>query len=117
LNFVSFIYVYRDNVRIPEKKAKIDEKEMNCPFQGKVIADKDVNVLGFTWPSQTTLFTINHNWEVFLKGSLFGWIDIKGQIRKGIKGNSQETLSSGEIIAKIIGRGFCVDNVKVGELV
>ncbi len=116
-NFVSLILVYKDKPSIPNTQPTNENKGSTCPFAGRVIADKEVKAMSFTWPIKATIFVIDDDWKVSSKDSSFGWIDKNGQIREGLKGDPEATLSLGKIVGKIINNGLYVNNEKVGDLV
>jgi len=118
-NFAALMLVYKTDVPMskhttPSNSLKVESK---CPFAGRIIADKESVVLGFTWPSKATIFNINEDWEVISNGTSYGWIDRSGQVRKGMKGNPEATLTPGTIVGVVKNEGFYVDGSKVGDLV
>jgi len=92
-------------------------EDTGCPFAGRILVDKETEVLGFKWTAKETIFTIDNDWNVKSNGKDFGWIDKKGQIRKGIKDDPDATMSFREIIGRVKNNTFYIDNNKVGELV
>jgi hypothetical protein len=120
-NFSCIILLYNYNVpaKIKNIKNANDTKTKDCPYAGQVIADKEGSVLGFSWPSKTTIFKIDKNWNVFWKDSAqkFGWIDKNGQIREGIKDNPEAVLTPGKIIGKITFGKFYINGKYTGELI
>jgi len=116
LNFVGIILVYKND--IPAKvRAKQNTGNVTCPYSGKIIGDKEGTVLGFSWPTKGTIFSIDEDWNVLAQGASYGWIDKNGQIREGIKGNPEATLSPGKIIGKISNNIFYVNENKIGTLI
>lgn len=113
INFAPMIYVYQDTVVVNKKPGKSTGA---CPYNGKVIATKEGEVLGFSWPYKATIFTIDEDWIVKKEGRVFGWIDRDGQIREGLKGEIDATLSPGKIIGKIRENQFLINNDSYGEL-
>jgi tetratricopeptide (TPR) repeat protein len=92
-----------------------------CPYEGRVLAEKETKVLGFKWPYQSEIFKIHKNWKVTtLKDSSFGWIDVKGEIHKGVPFGGIDpnaTLSCGYTGLKIWHSGCYNGNDKIGSLV
>lgn len=117
LNFAGIILVYNDDIPASKTPPATNAEVLSCPFAGRIIADKEGSVMGFTWPTKGTIFHIDNDWNVTSNGKSFGWIDKNGQIRKGIKGNPIETLSPGSIIGKIENNILYIDSDKAGELV
>ena len=113
INFAPMIYVYQDTVVVNKQEKKSSE---SCPYNGRVIATKDGEVLGFSWPHKATIFTIDEDWIVKKEGRDFGWIDRDGQIRKGLKGEVDATLSPGKVLGKISNNRFLINNETYGEL-
>lgn len=116
-NFVGILLVYKDNLSTPNKPTPNNKELFSCPFTGRVIADKEGSVMGFSWPTKGTIFKIDNEWNVTTNGTAFGWIDKNGQIRKGIKSNPNETLSPGKIFGKIENNVLYIDNKEIGKLV
>jgi hypothetical protein len=117
LNFVGIILVYSDNIPASKKPPSTKRELLSCPFTGRIIADKEGSVMGFSWSTKGTIFNIDNDWNVTSNGTSFGWIDTNGQIRKGLKGNPIETLSPGSIIGKIENNILYINSKKAGELV
>jgi len=116
LNFVGIILVYKND--IPAKaSAKKNIGNVTCTYSGKIIGDKEGTVLGFSWPTKGTIFSIDEDWNVLAKGASYGWIDKNGQIREGLKGNPDATLSPGKIIGRISNNTFYINENKIGTLV
>lgn len=95
----------------------------NCPFEGRILAEKDNVVFGFNMPKKAEILKINSDWSVSIpQKSSFGWIDKDGGIHKGFpdpiggKINYNATLSS-SIVAKLKFDSLYIDNEKVGDLV
>ena len=86
-----------------------------------MLAEKETQVLGFIWPYQSEIFKIHKNWKVTIpKDSSFGWIDVKGEIHKGIPFGGIDpnaTLSGGYTGLKIWHSGCYKGNDKIGSLV
>jgi len=116
-NFVGIILVYSDNISASKNFSSNKEEVLSCPFAGRIIADKEGGVMGFSWPTKGTIFKIDNDWNVKSNGTYFGWVDKNGQIRKGLKGDPEATLSQGEIVGKIINDMLYLKNEKVGDLV
>lgn len=114
--FAGFISVYKD--QIPKRKSErpVGERPESCPFVGEIVADKEATILGFAYPSSSVMFTIDNNWNVYTKGKTFGYIDVEGNIRKGLKGDPKATLAGGEIIGQIRSGSFYVNGKKQGSL-
>lgn len=95
--------------------------EKPCPFKGRILVDKDTEVLGFTWPSKTTAFYINEDWSVATENDRrYGWVDVEGKIHEGITLagiDPKAVLAGGETGLKINGSGLWAKNEKVGEMV
>ncbi len=113
INFAPMIYVYQDTAFVDKSKKASSEA---CPYNGRVIATKDGEVLGFSWPHKATIFTIDEDWIVKKEGSEFGWIDRDGQIREGLKGEIDATLSPGKVIGRISNNKLVINNDTFGEL-
>jgi hypothetical protein len=117
LNFNAFFLIYENDLRNIIKSSIDDDEIETCLFKGRVIADTETTVLGFNYPTKSTIFSIDNDWKVSSNGKTIGWIDKSGQIRKGMKGDTDATMSLGKIIGKISDNLFYVDNQKVGEFV
>lgn len=113
INFASVIYVYDNGVAVEESQSDTAEK---CPYKGKVVATKEGSVLGFSWPHEATIFTIGEDWVVKREGRNIGWIDTSGQIREGLKGDIEATLSPGKIISKIQHGQLIINGESYGKL-
>lgn len=117
--FVGIILVYDNDINIKQEKSQLNSTS-NCPFAGKVIADKDVQILYVDWTTKETIFTITNEWRVLTKNdSKFGWIDIDGRIHKGIVFDvDPKAVMSGELTELIIQQN-CLYNgkEKIGELI
>jgi hypothetical protein len=117
-NFKAIILVYRNTESIPQNsEANTSQGAATCPFAGRILADKESEVLGSRWPSKATILTISNDWVVKTNGTDFGWIDKAGQIRKGIPEDPSATLTPVAVIGTVKGNGFYIDGKKVGELV
>lgn len=115
-NFVCLILLYNDDVPAYIKSSSNEHEKLLCPFVGKIAADSDRKVLGFIWPKRGTIFVIDSDWNVTSRGVHYGWIDIAGQIRKGLKGNPVETLSPGRVIGNIESNILYIDGIEIGKL-
>ena len=113
INFVGIIYVYDNGVIVEESQSNATEK---CPYKGKIVATKEGSVMGFSWPHQATIFSIDDDWLVKREGRNIGWIDTSGQIREGIKGDIEATLSPGKIISKIQHGQLIINGEPYGKL-
>lgn len=118
-NFACFIVVYEsaEPEYINKPSIEVEKENLSCPFAGRIIADKEEEVFGFAWPSKATILEIDKNWNVTSNHEHFGWIDVKGQIRKGLRSNPNEYLSPGRIIGYIKFDNLYVDDKKIGKLV
>ncbi len=100
---------------------QVDGKMPACPYEGRVLAEKETKVLGFRWPYQAEIFKIQKNWKVKTPNdSSFGWIDVNGEIHKGIPYGGikpHEKLSGGFTGIKIWHSGCYKGNDKIGSLV
>lgn len=114
INFASVIYVYDTGVAVEESQSDTAEK---CPYKGKVVATKEGSVMGFSWPYEATIFSIGEDWLVKREGRNIGWIDTSGQIREGLKGDIEATLSPGKIISKIQHGQLIINGEIYGKLV
>ena len=115
-NLVCLILVYNDEVPAYIRSTSNEHEKLSCPFVGKIAADSDRKVLGFIWPKRGTIFVIDSDWNVTSRGVHYGWIDIAGQIRKGLKGNPIETLSPGRVIGNIESNILYIDGIEIGKL-
>ncbi len=114
INFASVIYVYDNVVAVEKSQSNTAEK---CPYKGKVDATKEGSVMGFSWPHEATIFTIGEDWVVKREGRSIGWIDTSGQIREGLKGDIEATLSPGKIISKIQHNQLIINGEPHGKLI
>ncbi|HOG19950.1 MAG TPA: hypothetical protein PKW37_05865 [Salinivirgaceae bacterium] len=120
INFAPLVLVYKDDSYVSASSNSAEENINDtgkCPFAGRVIGDKEGSVMGFSWPTKGTIFEIDENWNVISGGRKIGYIDRIGQIRKGLKGDPNATMSFEEIIGKIEHNMFYINNDKFGELV
>ena len=100
IDFHLIIYVVRDPDAIPL-----------CDYEGRIIADENVQFLGENFPLRKTLFIIKPDWSVeTLKDKYFGFVDIQGAIKKGRlqKGVDPRETNIGELVA-YINEGVCYD--------
>jgi hypothetical protein len=115
--FAGYIKVYQDEIPESKKtKSSITESE-TCPFAGNVIADTEIMMLGLAIPAKSTVFTIDNNWNVTSKGVDFGYIDQKGQIRKGLKGDPKATLAPGAVFGQIKSGYLWIEGKNVGKVI
>jgi len=114
INFSAVIYVYDAGVVVEESQPNTTGK---CPYKGKVVATKEGSVMGFSWPYEATIYTIGDDWIVKREGRDMGWIDTSGQIREGLKGDIEATLSPGKIISKIQHGQLIINGEPYGKLV
>lgn len=115
-NIVCLILVYNDNVPEYIRSSSNEYEKLSCPYVGRIAANTDRKVLGFIWPKRGTIFIIDSDWNVTSRGMHYGWIDIAGQIRKGLKGNPIETLSPGRVIGSIESDILYIDDIEIGKL-
>jgi len=120
------IWVYENMISVSEANASDIKADKNpesstCHFKGRILVDKDTKVLGLNWPSKSTAFIINDDWSVETEHDRsFGWIDINGEIHKGLpfgEIDPKATLSGGSTGIKIIGDSVWVKNEKIGDRV
>jgi len=117
--FVGIILVYDKDINIKQEKIQSNNTN-NCPFVGKVIADKDVQIFYIDWTKKETIFTITNEWRVLTKyDSKFGWIDIDGRIHKGIIFDvDPKAIMSGELTELEIQQNYLYNRKeKIGELI
>jgi len=114
--FVGYIKVYQNQIREAKKDKTPSNVPETCPFAGNVIADTEIMMLGLAIPAKSTVFTIDNKWNVTSKGGDFGYIDQKGQIRKGLRGDPKATLAPGSIFGQIKSGYLWMEGKKVGEL-
>lgn len=117
LNFNAFFLIYENDLPNSIKYSKDEDEIEKCPFKGRVIADTDTSVLGYNYPSKSTIFSIDNDWKVSSNGKVIGWIDKSGQIREGMKGDISATMTPGRIIGKISDNLLYIENQKAGEFV
>jgi hypothetical protein len=117
IHFVGIILVFEENIPVMNGTVSNEKESLFCPFVGRIIANKEGSVLGFSWPTKGTIFHVDNDWNVISNGTSYGWIDKDGQIRKGLKGKPSEILSPGKIIGKIENSIFYINNEEAGELV
>ncbi|MGM0453853.1 MAG: hypothetical protein ACQERN_11870 [Thermodesulfobacteriota bacterium] len=98
-----------------------EANDSDCPFEGRILVDKETKVLGFEWPYKATAFLINKDWSVSTENDKdFGWIDVDGEIHKGKPFGGidpKATLSGGNTGFKINGSSLWAKNEKIGDLV
>ncbi|MFH1675362.1 MAG: hypothetical protein ABIF87_18320 [Pseudomonadota bacterium] len=123
LTWNPFIWVVKDMIPANPASTATVSGDSACPFTGRILVDKATTVLGFNWPAQATAFTIHDDWKVKdSNGSDFGWIDVNGQIHKGLPSSSgkvdpKATLSGGDTGINIAGGSAFHGNDKFGTLV
>lgn len=81
-----------------------------CNYEGRIVADENINFMGEVFPIRKTLFIIKPDWSVeTLKDQYFGFVDIQGAIKKGRlqKGIDPRETAIGEMIAYIGHDGVC----------
>ncbi len=75
-----------------------------CTYEGRIVADENVQFMGEVFPIRKTLFIIKPDWSVeTLKDQYFGFVDIQGAIKKGRlqKGIDPRETAIGEMVAYI----------------
>lgn len=81
-----------------------------CNYEGRIVADGNVQFMGEAFPMRQTLFIIKPDWSVeTLKDRYFGFVDIQGAIKKGRlqKGVDPRETNIGEMVAYIGNDGVC----------
>jgi len=96
-----YIKVFKDEFTDLRSNKQGSKESDNCPFAGDVIVEKETKVLGFSYPAETAIFSIDNNWNVYSKGKSFGYIDVDGNIRQGLKGDPKATLAGGKLIGQV----------------
>jgi len=98
-DFHLITFVIRDPEAIPP-----------CTFEGRIIANDNIEFMGEAFPLRKTLFIIKPDWSVeTLKDKYFGFVDIQGAIKKGRlqKGVDPRETNIGEMVAYIGNDGIC----------
>jgi hypothetical protein len=75
-----------------------------CNYEGRIVADENVQFMGEAFPIRKTLFIIKSDWSVeTLKDQYFGFVDIQGAIKRGRlqKGIDPRETNIGEMVAYI----------------
>lgn len=104
--FSGFISVYKGQLPKRNNESPLAERLEGCPFEGDIVAEKETTILGFRHPVESVIFTINKEWNVITNGKHFGYIDVDGNIRKGLKEDPKATLAGGTLIGKVRGGRF-----------
>lgn len=100
--FVGTILVYDND--IPANKSDTTLENQTCPYVGRIVVDKETEILTIPYTTSQTVFTITNDWRVSTPdNSKFGWIDIDGMIHKGIAFDvNPHAILSGEITGLIV---------------
>jgi len=114
--FAGFISVYKDQLPKRSSERHIEERPESCPFAGDVVADKETSIMGFKYPASSVILSIDKDWNVSSNGKDYGYIDMDGNIRKGLKRDPKATLNGGTIIGRIESGSLHVKNTKIGTL-
>lgn len=102
--FAAIITVYKEERDIPISKKETNTENKPCTYVGRIVVDKETEILTIPYTTSQTIFTITEDWRVSTpEDSKFGWIDIDGMIHKGITFdvNPHATLS-GEITGLVV---------------
>lgn len=90
---------------------KNDEAIPLCEHAGRIVANNNIQFLGYAFPLRQTLFIINSDWSVeTLRDKNFGFLDIHGAIKRGRlqKGVDPRETNIGEMVGYIV-EGNCYD--------